>query len=81
VPHPVPRAPHTTSKRARVDDTSASAFATKKPRPPSTRPGIQVIGIVLLGERINVPYFSLIFSYISLLEHFFPFRWQCSGDS
>jgi hypothetical protein len=31
VPHLVPRAPHTTTKRARADDTSTSASATKNP--------------------------------------------------
>jgi hypothetical protein len=32
VSRPVPRAPRSTSKRVRVDDISASASATKKPR-------------------------------------------------
>jgi hypothetical protein len=47
VSHPVPQAPR----------TSTSASATKKLHPLSTRPDTQVIGIMLLGERINVPYF------------------------
>jgi hypothetical protein len=81
VPRPVPRAPHSTSKRVRADDASTSVFASKKPRPPSTRPGTQAIGIMLLGERINVPYFPLIFLYVSLLKYFFLFRWQCGKDS
>jgi hypothetical protein len=63
VSRPVPRAPHSTSKRARADDTSASASATKKPRPLSTRSGTQAIGSMLLGERINVLYFPLLIVY------------------
>jgi hypothetical protein len=78
---PVPRAPCSTSKRARADDASASMSATKKPYPLSTRLRTQVIGIMLLGERINVPYFPLIFLFVSLPESFFLFRWQCGGDS
>jgi hypothetical protein len=81
VPRPVPQALSTTSKRVWANDTSASASATKKPRPLSTRPSIQVIGIMLLGEHINIPYFPLIFLYVSLLKYFFLFRWQCGGDS
>jgi hypothetical protein len=63
VSRPVPRAPRSTSKRARADDTSASASATKKPYPPSTHSGPQAIGSMLLGERINVLYFLLLFVY------------------
>jgi hypothetical protein len=74
VPHLVPRAPRSTNNRAWVDDASASASATKKPCPPSTRLGTQVIGIMLLGEHVNVPYFSLIFLFVSLLESSFLFR-------
>jgi hypothetical protein len=81
VPCPVPRAPRSTNKRVWVDDASASASATKKPSPLSTSPGTQVIGIMLLGESVNVPYFSLIFLFISLLESSFLFIWQCGGDS
>jgi hypothetical protein len=81
VPHPVPQASRTTNKRARVNDTSTNASATKKPLPLSTRPGTQVIGIKLLGEHINVLYFPLIFLYVSLLEYFFLFKWPCGGDS
>jgi hypothetical protein len=81
VPRLVPHAPRTTSKRVRANDTSTCASATKKPHPPSTRLGTQVIGIMLLGEHINVPYFPLIFLYVSLPEYFFLFRWQCGGDS
>jgi hypothetical protein len=61
VPRPVPRAPRLTNKRAQADDTSASASSTKKPHPPSTRSGTQAIGSMLLGERINVLYFPLLF--------------------
>jgi hypothetical protein len=61
VPRPVPRAPYSTSKRVRADDTSACAPATKKPYPPSTRLGTQAIGGMLLGELINVLYFPLSF--------------------
>jgi hypothetical protein len=61
VPSPVPRALHSTSKRAWADDTSTSASATKKPHPLSTRSGTQTIGFMLLGERINVLYFPLLF--------------------
>jgi hypothetical protein len=57
----VPQAPRSTSKRVRTDDASASASATKKPHSPSTHSCTQVIGIMLLGERVNVPYFPLIF--------------------
>jgi hypothetical protein len=43
-----------------VDDTFASASATKKPRPPSTRSDTQAIGSMLLDEHINVLYFPFI---------------------
>jgi hypothetical protein len=75
VPRLVTRAPRSTNKRVRADDASASASTTKKPCPPSTRLGTQVIGIMLLGEHVNVPYFSLIFLFVSLLESSFLFRW------
>jgi hypothetical protein len=78
---PIPQAPRSTSKRVQTDDASTSASTTKKPHPPSTHPDTQVIGIVLLGEHVNVPYLSLIFLFVSLLEHFFLFRWQHGGDS
>jgi hypothetical protein len=72
VSRPVPRAPHTTSKRAWADDTSASASATKKLRHPSTHLGTQVIGSMLLGECINILrlYWCL---FASLTEYFFSF--------
>jgi hypothetical protein len=54
VPRPVPRTPRTTSKRAWADDTSTSASTTKKPHHPSTHPGTQVTGSMLLGECINI---------------------------
>jgi hypothetical protein len=46
---PIPRAPHSTSKRAWVGDIFASASAMKKPCPLSTRSGTQAIGSMLLG--------------------------------
>jgi hypothetical protein len=70
VSRPVARAPRSTSKRARADDTSSSASSTKKTRPPSTRSGTQAIGSMLLGEHINVLIF-LYCLYVSLLEYFF----------
>jgi hypothetical protein len=75
VPRPVPRAPCSTNKRVRADDTSASTSATKKPCPLKNRLGTQVIGIMLLGERVNIHYFSMIFLFVSLLESSFLFRW------
>ena len=54
VPRLVPRAPRSVRKRGRVDCSSSSLSATKKPRQSSTRPGTQVIGSVLLGEHINM---------------------------
>jgi hypothetical protein len=80
VPRLVPRAPRSTNKRAQADDTSANTSATKKPCPLSNRLGTQVIGIMLLSERVNIHYFSMIFLFVSLLESSFLFRWQCSGD-
>jgi hypothetical protein len=68
VPRLVPRAPHSTSKRVWVDDASTSTSTTKKLHPLSTHPGTKVISIMLLGECINVPYFSLIFLFVSLLN-------------
>jgi hypothetical protein len=62
VPHLVSRAPCSTNKRAQVNDTFTSASGTKKPRPLSTHLGIQAIGSMLQGERINVLYFPLLFS-------------------
>jgi hypothetical protein len=41
VSRPVPQAPHSTSKRVRVDDAFVSVSATKKPYPRSTCPGTQ----------------------------------------
>jgi hypothetical protein len=79
VSRPVPRAPRSTIKRARADDTSANASATKKPCPPSTRSGTQAIGSMLLGERINVLYFPLLFVCF-LTRVIFLFRWQCGED-
>jgi hypothetical protein len=49
------------SKKARADDTFTNASATKKPHPPSTHSGTQAIDSMLLGERINVLYFPLLF--------------------
>jgi hypothetical protein len=77
VSRPFPQAPCSTSKRARANDTSTSAFATKKPHPLSTLSGTQVIGSMLLGERINIFFYCL---YVSLFEYLFLFRWQCGGD-
>jgi hypothetical protein len=54
VPRPVPRAPHSVSKRAWADDASTGVSAIKKPRQSSTRPGTQVVGSMLLGEHINM---------------------------
>jgi hypothetical protein len=52
VPRPVPRAPRS-NKRTRVDDVSAESSSIKKPRQPSTRPGTQVVGSMLLGEHFK----------------------------
>jgi hypothetical protein len=76
VSRPVPLAPRTTSKRAWADDTSTSAFTTKKPCLPSTHPGIQVTGSMLLGERINILCLPWCL-FASLIEYFFSFfKWQ-----
>ena len=40
-------------KGGRADCSSSGLSATKKPRQSSTRPGTQVLGSMLLGERIN----------------------------
>jgi hypothetical protein len=68
----VPRAPHTTFKRTRADDTSTSASATKKSHHPSTHPGTQVTGSMLLGDRINIPRLHWCL-FVSLTEYFFFF--------
>jgi hypothetical protein len=60
VHHPVPRAPRSVSKRARVDDASTGVSATKKPRQSSTRLGTQVISSMLLGEHFSILSFLLI---------------------
>jgi hypothetical protein len=54
VPRPVSRAPCSVGKRGRADCSSSGLPTTKKSRQSSTRPGIQVIGSVLLGEHINM---------------------------
>jgi hypothetical protein len=69
VPRPVPRAPRSVSKRARVDGASAGVSATKKPHQSSTHLGTQVVGSMLLGEHINM--FCLICCLsVSLTEYF-----------
>jgi hypothetical protein len=60
VPHPVPQAPRSTSKRAWADDASASVSSTKKPRQSGTRPGTQVVGSMLLGEHFNIFVFFVV---------------------
>jgi hypothetical protein len=72
VPRPIPRAPRTTSKRVRAEDTFASASATKKPCHPSTHPSTQVIGSFLLGERINIICLPWCL-FASLTEYFCSF--------
>jgi hypothetical protein len=72
VPRPVPRAPRTTSKRAQADDNSTSASTTKKPHHPSTHLGTQVIGSLLLCERINILRLHWCL-FASLTEYFFSF--------
>jgi hypothetical protein len=52
VPRPVPRAPRS-NKRTRVDDISTESSSIKKPHQPSTRPGTQVVGSMLLGEHFK----------------------------
>jgi hypothetical protein len=54
VPHPVPQAPRSVSKRVRANDVFAGVYAIKKPHQSSTHPGTQVIGSMLLGEHINL---------------------------
>jgi hypothetical protein len=53
VPRLVPRAPRS-GKRTRVDDASAGSSSIKKSRQPSTRPGTQVVGSMLLGEYFEI---------------------------
>ena len=53
VPRPVPCGPRSVGKRGRVDSSSSGLSAAKKVRQSSTRLGTQVIGSMLLGERIN----------------------------
>ena len=53
VPHPVPRGPHSVSKRGRADGSSSGLPSSKKSRQPSTRPGTPVVASMLLGEHIN----------------------------
>ena len=64
VPRLVPRGARSTSKRTRADDSSTSASASKKPRPP----GAQITGRMLLGEHIivlHLPFFSGFFPHLS----------------
>jgi hypothetical protein len=66
VAHLVPRAPRYINKRAQADDASASASVTKKPHQPSTLPGTQVVGSMLLGEHISLFYpFCCLFACIT----------------
>jgi hypothetical protein len=53
VPRLVPRAPRS-GKRTRVDDASAWSSSIKKSRQPSTRPGTQVVGSMLLDEYFEI---------------------------
>jgi hypothetical protein len=53
VPHLVPRAPRS-GKRTQVDDASAGSSSIKKSCQPSTYPGTQVIGSMLLGEHFEI---------------------------
>jgi hypothetical protein len=57
MPRIVPWSTQTSSKRARMDDSSTSASDSKKPRLSSA----QIIGSMLLGEHIVVlsPFFFL----------------------
>jgi hypothetical protein len=73
VPHSVPRASRSTSKRAWADDASASVSSTKKPRQSGTLPSTQVVGSMLLGEHISMfcPIYCL-FAY--LIEYFLPYQ-------
>jgi hypothetical protein len=52
----VPQAPRSINKKAWVDDASAGASVTKKPRQPSTLPSTQVVGSMFLGEHIGLFY-------------------------
>ena len=54
VPHPVPRGPHSVSKRGRANGSSSGLPASKKSRQPSTCPGTPVVASMLLGEHINI---------------------------
>jgi hypothetical protein len=67
----VPRAPRSTSKRARADDTSISASVVKKSHQPSTLPGTQVVGSMLLGEYINM--LCLLYCLFASLTEYFLF--------
>jgi hypothetical protein len=53
VPCLVPQAPRS-SKRTRVDDAFAGSSSIKKSCQPSTRPGTQVVGSMLLGEHFEI---------------------------
>jgi hypothetical protein len=55
-----------------ADDTSTSVSATKKPCHPSTHPGTQVTGSILLGEHINILRLHwCLFAFLT--EYFFSF--------
>jgi hypothetical protein len=69
VPRPVPRAPHSVSKRTRADDTFASVPNTKKPHQSSTHPGTQVVDSMLLGEYFNI-FCLLCCLFVSLAGYF-----------
>ena len=64
VPRPVPRGPHSVSKRGRVDGSSSGLPASKKSRQPSTRPGTLVVASMLLCEHINT-HCSFAFLFLS----------------
>ena len=64
VPRPVPRGPHSVSKRGRTDGSSSGLPASKKSRKPSTRPGTPVVASMLLGEHINTLY-PFVFLFLS----------------
>ena len=53
IPRPVPRGPHSVSKRGRANGSSSGLPASKKSRQPSTCPGTPVVASMLLGEYIN----------------------------
>jgi hypothetical protein len=59
VPHLVPWGTRSSRKRARVDDSSTSTSALKKSHSPST----QIIGIMLLGERILILLFAFLLTF------------------